>query len=216
MGIFFGKGFGRRQDCEFDVITKGEGIAFLQDFIGDVLGFDVLQIIAVHGRIGALAIVVNLFDFEIFEQFCHAAHVVTVGMGDDDDVQVFDLAFFELFYQISPAVDVTRVDEHVLAFILDKRRIGLADVKDGHAQIFVRSRQRLNGFGSARRAGRSAVATAGQDEHEAHDQGQSGCKEASFFHVIFLQSRAAAKWAGPNLLLRMPGPAAGHRLFPWG
>ena len=61
-------------------------------------------------------------------------------MGDDDDVQVLDLAFFELFDQISPAVDIARIDEHVLSFILDERHIGLPDIEDRHAQILVRGR----------------------------------------------------------------------------
>ena len=215
LGIFFSERRARRQDGKGDVIAQGEGIALFQGLIGNVLGLDVLQVIAVHGRIGTLAIVIDLLDFEVLEQFRHAAQVVAVGMSDDDDVDILDLAFFELFDQIGPAVDFACIDEHILAFILDERRIGLTDVEDGYAQVLVRGTQGLDGLGPARRAGRRAVATAGQDEHEAHDQGQGGGKEFSFFQFIFLQSRAAAKWAGPNLLLKKPGRREGHRLFPW-
>ena len=82
---------------EGDVITQGEGIALFQGLISNILGLDVLQVIAVHGRIGTLAIVIDLLDFEVLEQFRHAAQVVAVGMSDDDDVDILDLAFFELF-----------------------------------------------------------------------------------------------------------------------
>ena len=97
LGIFFSERRARRQDGKGDVITQGEGIALFQGLISNILGLDVLQVIAVHGRIGTLAIVIDLLDFEVLEQFRHAAQVVAVGMSDDDDVDILDLAFFELF-----------------------------------------------------------------------------------------------------------------------
>ena len=124
--------------------------------VGNLIRFDLLQVVFVGTGGRRHAVIVNSIHLEIFEDGIHAAQMVCMGMGNNDFGNFLDLVFMKERHNLVPVFNVPGINHDKLPILFQKEGISLAYVQHTHSK--------LSSFGGSRglrrtgRRGRAAAA----------------------------------------------------------